>query len=66
MNILSVLSWAASEQPADRRADGGGQRLTHSGHGAMVTVLVVIEEVLDGGWGVAGKVLTAAMLNGDG
>jgi len=25
---------------------------------------VLVDEVLDGGWGVAGNVLTAAMLNG--
>jgi 4-oxalocrotonate tautomerase len=29
------------------------------------TTVVLVEEVPDGGWGVAGAVLTAAMLNGD-
>jgi 4-oxalocrotonate tautomerase len=29
------------------------------------TTVVLVDEVADGGWGVAGTVLTAAMLNGD-
>lgn len=29
------------------------------------TTVVLVEEVPDGGWGVTGTVLTAAMLNGD-
>lgn len=35
------------------------------GERARPTTVVLIEEVADGGWGVAGGVLTAAMLNGD-
>jgi 4-oxalocrotonate tautomerase len=34
------------------------------GDRARPTTVVLVEEVPDGGWGVAGKVLTAAMLNG--
>jgi 4-oxalocrotonate tautomerase len=29
------------------------------------TTVVLVDEVADGGWGVAGTVLTAAILNGD-
>jgi 4-oxalocrotonate tautomerase len=35
------------------------------GERARSTTVVLVEEVDDGGWGVAGNVLTAAMLNGD-
>ncbi|WP_439680994.1 4-oxalocrotonate tautomerase family protein [Embleya sp. MST-111070] len=35
------------------------------GERARSTTVVLIDEVVDGGWGVAGSVLTAAMLNGD-
>ncbi|GCD93155.1 4-oxalocrotonate tautomerase family protein [Embleya hyalina] len=35
------------------------------GERARATTVVLIDEVVDGGWGVAGNVLTAAMLNGD-
>jgi 4-oxalocrotonate tautomerase len=34
------------------------------GERARATTVVLVEEVTDGGWGVAGTVLTAAMLNG--
>jgi 4-oxalocrotonate tautomerase len=34
------------------------------GERARPTTVVLIDEVVDGGWGVAGNVLTAAMLNG--
>ncbi|MEU1471594.1 MULTISPECIES: 4-oxalocrotonate tautomerase family protein [unclassified Streptomyces] len=35
------------------------------GERARPTTVVLVDEVPDGGWGVAGNVLTAAMLNGD-
>lgn len=35
------------------------------GERARPTTVVLVDEVVDGGWGVAGNVLTAAMLNGD-
>ncbi len=35
------------------------------GDRARPTTVVLVDEVPDGGWGVAGNVLTAAMLNGD-
>ncbi|MQY17208.1 tautomerase family protein [Nocardia macrotermitis] len=35
------------------------------GERARANTLVVVEEVVDGGWGFGGTVLTAAMLNGD-
>ncbi|NUT50107.1 MAG: 4-oxalocrotonate tautomerase family protein [Saccharothrix sp.] len=35
------------------------------GERARPTTVVLVTEVADGGWGVAGNVLTAAMLNGD-
>ncbi|GAB2581483.1 4-oxalocrotonate tautomerase [Paractinoplanes abujensis] len=35
------------------------------GERARATTVVLVEEVPDGGWGVAGHVLTAAMLNGE-
>ncbi|MGW5456194.1 tautomerase family protein [Nocardia sp. NPDC003979] len=35
------------------------------GDRARATTIVLVEEVIDGGWGVAGGVLTAAMLNAD-
>ncbi|MFI9163061.1 tautomerase family protein [Kitasatospora aureofaciens] len=35
------------------------------GERARATTVVLVDEVVDGGWGVAGHVLTAAMLNGD-
>ena len=35
------------------------------GERARATTLVLVDEVADGGWGVGGNVLTAAMLNGD-
>lgn len=35
------------------------------GERARPTTVVLVEEVADGGWGVAGNILTAAMLNGD-
>lgn len=34
------------------------------GERARPTTVVLVDEVADGGWGVAGHVLTAAMLNG--
>ncbi|MFF8637493.1 4-oxalocrotonate tautomerase family protein [Streptomyces pilosus] len=34
------------------------------GERARPTTVVLVDEVPDGGWGVAGGVLTAAMLNG--
>jgi 4-oxalocrotonate tautomerase len=34
------------------------------GDRARATTVVLVDEVPDGGWGVAGTVLTAAMLNG--
>jgi 4-oxalocrotonate tautomerase len=36
------------------------------GERARATTLVLVEDVTDGGWGVGGQVLTAAMLNGAG
>ena len=30
---------------------------------ARVTTMVLVEEVTDGGWGIGGQVLTAALLN---
>jgi 4-oxalocrotonate tautomerase len=36
------------------------------GERARATTVVLVDEVADGGWGVAGHVLTAAMLNGNG
>lgn len=35
------------------------------GERARPTTVVLVDEVPDGGWGVGGDVLTAAMLNGD-
>ncbi|GGQ06600.1 4-oxalocrotonate tautomerase family protein [Streptomyces mutabilis] len=35
------------------------------GERARPTTVVLVDEVADGGWGVAGNVLTAAMLNAD-
>ncbi|MEU2895899.1 4-oxalocrotonate tautomerase family protein [Streptomyces sp. NPDC001273] len=35
------------------------------GERARATTVVLVDEVADGGWGVAGSVLTAALLNGD-
>lgn len=35
------------------------------GERARPTTVVLVDEVPDGGWGVAGNVLTAAMLNAD-
>ncbi|MEU8349923.1 4-oxalocrotonate tautomerase family protein [Streptomyces sp. NPDC048845] len=35
------------------------------GERARPTTVVLIDEVADGGWGVAGNVLTAAILNGE-
>ncbi len=35
------------------------------GERARPTTVVLVDEVHDGGWGVAGNVLTAAMLNGE-
>ncbi|WP_314409269.1 4-oxalocrotonate tautomerase family protein [Streptomyces sp. DSM 40484] len=36
------------------------------GERARATTVVLVDEVADGGWGVGGNVLTAAMVNGDG
>ncbi|MFI8230973.1 4-oxalocrotonate tautomerase family protein [Streptomyces sp. NPDC085900] len=35
------------------------------GERARPSTVVLIDEVVDGGWGFGGTVLTAAMLNGD-
>ncbi|XKK39404.1 4-oxalocrotonate tautomerase family protein [Nocardiopsis sp. ARC36] len=35
------------------------------GERARSTTVVLVDEVADGGWGVAGSVLTAAVLNSD-
>ncbi|CAL9366922.1 4-oxalocrotonate tautomerase family protein [Streptomyces sp. enrichment culture] len=35
------------------------------GERARATTVVLVDEVADGGWGVGGHVLTAALLNGD-
>ncbi|MFV2196801.1 tautomerase family protein [Nocardiopsis sp. LOL_012] len=45
------------ERTTDLYADLYGER-------ARATTVVLVDEVVDGGWGVAGNVLTAAMLNG--
>jgi 4-oxalocrotonate tautomerase len=34
------------------------------GDGARATTMVLVEEVVDGGWGIGGHVLTASMLGG--
>ncbi|MGY1399819.1 tautomerase family protein [Streptomyces sp. SS10] len=34
------------------------------GDRARATTVVLVDEVVDGGWGVGGHVLTAALLNG--
>ena len=36
------------------------------GEEARAGVMVLIDEVVDGGWGIRGNVLTRAMLTGDG
>ncbi|MER7011213.1 4-oxalocrotonate tautomerase family protein [Saccharopolyspora sp. NPDC000359] len=36
------------------------------GERARATTVVLVDDVIDGGWGVGGTVLTAAVLNGDG
>ena len=36
------------------------------GERARATTMVLVDEVVDGGWGIGDQVLTAAMLNGDG
>ncbi|MEV8314576.1 tautomerase family protein [Streptomyces sp. NPDC059900] len=46
------------ERTADLYAEIYGER-------ARATTVVLVDEVADGGWGVAGNVLTAAMLGGD-
>jgi 4-oxalocrotonate tautomerase len=45
------------ERTTDLYAEVYGER-------ARPTTVVLVEEVADGGWGVAGQVLTAEMLNG--
>jgi 4-oxalocrotonate tautomerase len=35
------------------------------GEAARPNTLILVDEVVDGGWGIGGQVLTAAMLNGD-
>ncbi|MER8002514.1 4-oxalocrotonate tautomerase family protein [Streptomyces sp. NPDC095613] len=35
------------------------------GERARPATMVLIDEVVDGGWGIGGDVLTAAMLNGE-
>ncbi|MFC9964723.1 tautomerase family protein [Nocardia ignorata] len=35
------------------------------GERARATTVVLVDEVVDGGWGVGGNVLTAEMLNGN-
>ncbi|BCJ37252.1 4-oxalocrotonate tautomerase [Actinocatenispora thailandica] len=35
------------------------------GERARASTVVLVDEVADGGWGVGGTVLTAAMLNGE-
>jgi 4-oxalocrotonate tautomerase len=35
------------------------------GERARQNTMVLVDEVLDGGWGISGGVLTAAMLNGE-
>ncbi|WP_431989028.1 tautomerase family protein [Streptomyces albogriseolus] len=35
------------------------------GERARATTVVLVDEVADGGWGVGGHILTAALLNGD-
>ena len=35
------------------------------GERARPNTMVLVDEVVDGGWGIGGQVLTAAMLNGD-
>ena len=36
------------------------------GERARPTTLILVDEVPDGGWGIGGQVLTAAMINGTG
>ncbi|MEV0435301.1 4-oxalocrotonate tautomerase family protein [Nocardia sp. NPDC050413] len=35
------------------------------GERARATTVVLVDEIVDGGWGVGGNVLTAEMLNGN-
>jgi 4-oxalocrotonate tautomerase len=35
------------------------------GEVARPNTLILVDEVIDGGWGIGGQVLTADMLNGD-
>lgn len=35
------------------------------GERARQNTMVLVDEVIDGGWGISGGVLTAAMLNGE-
>ncbi|OLT31362.1 4-oxalocrotonate tautomerase [Actinomadura sp. CNU-125] len=46
------------ERTTDLFADIYGER-------ARATTVVLVDEVVDGGWGVGGNVLTADMLNGE-
>lgn len=36
------------------------------GEVARATTLILVDEVVDGGWGIGDHVLTAAMINGNG
>ncbi|MBB4932600.1 4-oxalocrotonate tautomerase [Lipingzhangella halophila] len=67
------MPFANFKVPADTISDDGKKKIIERttdlyaeiyGERARPTTVVLVEEVADGGWGVAGNVLTAAMLNG--
>ncbi|GAB2330529.1 4-oxalocrotonate tautomerase family protein [Streptomyces griseoincarnatus] len=68
------MPFAHFKVPADTLSADGKKKLVERttdlyaeiyGDRARATTVVLVDEVADGGWGVGGHVLTAALLNGD-
>ncbi|CAL9636890.1 tautomerase family protein [Streptomyces griseomycini] len=68
------MPFAHFKVPADTLTPGDKKKIVERttdlyaeiyGERARATTVVLVDEVADGGWGVGGHVLTAAVLNGD-
>ena len=56
----------SAEQKQDMITTTTDMYVSIYGEEARAGVMVLIDEVVDGGWGIRGDVLTRAMLTGDG
>lgn len=65
-NLKVPAGSLTAEQKKDMITTVTDMYATSYGEEARAGVMVLIDEVPDGGWGIRGDVLTLAMLQGDG